>query len=118
MDWVIWAYRELYWCKRSLIKQFCPVDDEDVTPGVHTDSLPWLWIGVRYNDDSITTVTHTVNDTISYGTWVTPKYLTKITGLSNGKWLYVDSKTLEEKEFPSDGFVIEDVSDKPIRHSE
>ena len=114
----MWVYREIYWCRRTLIKQFCPVEEPEELPEIHKDSLPWFWIGVVYADGDSVTVTETVNKSLQYGMRVTPQYLTRITGYAHGVWKYMDSKTLEEKIFPSEGFVIEDVFDKQISDSE
>lgn len=117
MDWALWIYRELYWCRRALIKKFCPIEEEYTKLTVHANDLPWLWIGIKCPDESIITSTYAVGEQVRYGTHVTVKYLENITGLTDGVWMYIDSKTLEEKEFPSEGFVIEDVSGKSVHHS-
>lgn len=113
----MWIYREIYWCRRALIKQFCPTE-EIVEETVHKDSLPWFWIGIVYSDGESITVTDVINNSLQYGVRVTPEYLSKQTGFTSGTWKYMDSKTLEEKDFPSEGFVIEDVIDKQISDSE
>ncbi len=113
----MWIYREIYWCRRALIKQFCPIE-EIVEETVHKDSLPWFWIGFVYSDGNSATMTETVNNSLQYGVRVTPEYLNKLTGLIDVQWRYIDVKTLEEKDFPSEGFVIEDVMDKQISDSE
>lgn len=119
MDWCIWIYRELYWCKRSLIKKFCPVEEpQEDSYKVHADSLPWLWIGFAHSDGNSATMTKIVNNSLNYGLRVTPEYLDALTGLKDVQWKYIDTKTLEEKDFPSEGFVIEDVFDKQISDSE
>lgn len=117
MDWCLWVYRQVYWCRRSLIKQFCP-KEEPKKVHVHSDSLPWFWIGMKYSDDSSVTVTDVINTEIQYGDCVTPEYLSRITGFRDGTWRYMSAKTLEELDFPSVGFIIEDVLDKPISDSE
>lgn len=119
MDWIVWAYRQVYSCKRSIIKNCCPKEDPYDEPfRVHADSLPWFWIGMVYPDKTSITVTDIINCKIRYGMRVTPEYLTKATGYTKGVWMYIDSKTLEEREFPSEGFVIEDVLDKSVSDSE
>lgn len=119
MGWFIWIYREIYWCRRALVKKFCPVEEpEDEIPKIHSDSLPWFWIGMVYPDGDSVTVTDAINNNLQYGTRVTPEYLTRQTGFAHGLWKYMDSKTLEEKVFPSEGFVIEDVLDKQLSDSE
>lgn len=39
---------------------------------------------------------------------VTTEWLDIVTGETSVTWKYLDAKTLEEKEFPSEGFVIDD----------
>ncbi len=116
MDWCLWVYRQLYWCKRRIVKQFYP-EQEYQRPSVRLDDLPWFWIGVTYPDSDIT-VTSVVNQSLKYGVRVTPQYLSYVTGFHEGRWRYIDAKTLEEKDFPSEGFIIEDVLDKSLSDSE
>lgn len=114
----MWIYRQVYWYKRSLVKYLCPVEEPYELPEVHKDSLPWLWIGFVYSDGNAATMTDTVNSSLNYGIRVSPEYLNKLTGLHDVQWKYIDTKTLEEKDFPSEGFVIEDVLDSKISDSE
>jgi hypothetical protein len=52
-----------------------------------------------------------VNQYVRYGKNITPEVLKEITGYTDViTWKYVDVLTLEEKEFPSGGFVIENVA--------
>lgn len=73
---------------------------------------------MKYSNEESVTVTDTVNHAIEYGTRITPIYLSKLTGYTGGVWKYMDSKTLEEKYFPSEGLIIEDVLDKRVSNSE
>ena len=111
MDWVLWGYRQVYWIRRALIKKFCPEENTIPRVQVHSDSLPWFWIGMKYEDGTVVSVTEIVNQEVSYGTRVTPRFLSKATGLIHGTWRYMDARTLEERDFPSEGFIIEDVAD-------
>jgi hypothetical protein len=49
---------------------------------------------------------------------VTPEFLSKLTGFKGGVWRYMNAKTLEELDFPSEGITIEDVFNKSISNSE
>jgi hypothetical protein len=118
MEWCLWVYRQIYWCRRAIVKQFCPDEKPYEKIHVHSDSLPWFWVGMKYSDEDSVTVTEAVNHSIQYGTRVTPTFLTRLTGYSGGTWKYMDSKTLEEKDFPSEGLIIEDVIGKSISGSE
>jgi hypothetical protein len=114
----LWIYRQLYWCKRSITKKLCPDRDEYIKVTVHSDSLPWFWIGMNCPNGSVITVTEIVNKSIHYGRRVTPEFISDVTGIERGVWKYMDIKTLEEKDFPSEGFIIEDVLDKQLSDSE
>lgn len=52
--------------------------------------------------------TNEVNKNIEFGIHITPEWLDDVFDLKDVTWRYLDSKTLEEKEFPSTGFVIDD----------
>ena len=91
--------------------------EDDIKQTVSSSELPWLWIGIK-NENGCITVTNDVNKTLRYDEYVTPSYLSVTTGLLHGKWYYIDSETLEEKEFPSEGFIIRNVSSKSISDSE
>lgn len=78
---------------------------------ISTSSLPWLWIGVEFENDKIETITEIVNTAIEPGDVITPYFLKSLTGYQNVKrWLYLDAITLNEEEFPATGLVIEDDS--------
>jgi hypothetical protein len=72
--------------------------------------VPWLWIGAVYPGNTLD-VTEKVDKTVQEGTVVNTKYLNTVTGESPTIWKYLDEKTLEEKEFPSSGFIIGDYAD-------
>lgn len=71
-------------------------------------AVPWLFIGATLEDGTVVDYTCEVNDSLDYGLNVTTDWLDIITGAKNVTWKYLDSKTLEEKDFPSEGFVIDD----------
>jgi hypothetical protein len=59
--------------------------------------------------NEINSVTETVNNNIVYGSRVDSIFLRKITGLQNVvSWHYVDAITVEDKEIPYEGIIIED----------
>ncbi len=76
-------------------------------------NAPWLWIGaVTYTGEKIT-CTNEVNSFLKYGQVVDHSFLRKIIETDRIRhWLYLCPQTLEEKHFPSEGFVIEDDSGK------
>lgn len=118
MDWCLWVYREVYWIRRAIINRLCPTEKPYEKVTVHSDSLPWMWIGNRRSEEDVITVTAIINDIVRYGDRVTPEYVSEISGFRGGVWYYIDAKTLEEKVFPSEGFVIEDVFHQSVSDSE
>ncbi len=106
MDWAYWAYCQLFYCKRAIIKLCCPEEQckrRIVNP-------PWFWIGGYTDDDGVISVTEIINHSLTPGCFVDISYLEDTTGFKNMRWKYIDVATLEEKEFPSEGIVIQDDS--------
>ncbi len=78
---------------------------------VHPSKTPWLWIGAEMPNGKIITVTDTVNKYVEYDEVINVAYLETVTKIdSANRWLYLDSKTLNEQEFPPEGLVIENDS--------
>ena len=76
---------------------------------VPSSKLPWLWIGATFNNGKTINYTTDVNDVIEYGMKVTPRLLSVITFIEESViWKYLDSETFEEKEFPSEGILIDE----------
>lgn len=99
-------YRECFWCKRR-VQKFLKVKDEELKIEVPVNKLPWMWIGGEYNG-KIYSVTEIVNHSIQYGTRVDKEFLKDASGLLHiENWKYMDPITLEEKEFPTEGIVID-----------
>ena len=108
-----WIYRQLFWLKLQL----CP-QSRNIHSTIPVYNLPWVWVGAQL-DDTVESVTEVVNRYIQYGKPITPTFLKEVTGYDTNIWKYMDAMTLEEKEFPPEGIVIDDVaSDKAISHSE
>ena len=79
---------------------------------VHPSKAPWLWIGAELTNGKIVTVTDMVTENVEYDDVVDAAYLETITGITEGvsRWVYLDSKTLNEQEFPPEGIVIKNDS--------
>lgn len=93
-----WCLRQIYCCfKRKYTKV-----KEDTIP---SHKLPWVWVGMDNNS-----VTDVLNYGVTYNQTIDINYLEEFTQLSGGKWTYIDPLTLEQKDFPRSGFVIEDDS--------
>jgi hypothetical protein len=77
-------------------------------PKQQKDILPrkqWLWVGAVVNGETID-VTERVN--LTNEKYITPGLLAIKSGLRDvEKWLYLDPKTFEQRQFPSDVFIIE-----------
>jgi hypothetical protein len=106
---VYWIYVLGFYCSRFFVN---PADRQKEIKynSVHPSKAPWLWIGAEMKDGKIVTVTDMLNKYIEYDDVVDIPYLEVATGLKEGvsRWLYLDSKTLNEQEFPPQGLVIKD----------
>jgi hypothetical protein len=111
MDYLRVAYNIAFWCKRKISKYV--YNEITETHRVSVSDIPWLWIGVTTSDNINFSVTEEINNSINYGSVVDIAYLEDITGITDGiSWKYLDPVELVEKNFPSNGFVIEDDSTK------
>jgi hypothetical protein len=100
--------RTFFRCKRRFEKLF--QDEKDVLP-TRQPNAPWLWIGAVTHSGEKITYTDEINSSIKYGQKVDHCFLRKIIETDRIKhWMYLCPQTLEEKYFPSEGFVIEDDS--------
>lgn len=100
-----WAWTLFHRCYRAWANTVFTQDESDHRVPNH--KLPWLYIGAVVDDQTIS-VTDTVNNRVRWGDCVTQSYLDKITQIDAYRWIYLDAKTLEEKDFPSDGLLIEE----------
>jgi len=79
----------------------------------HSPPPPWLLIGYG-SPDNLNDCTDFFNCLIAYDNKITPKLLSFMKELpEDTKWYYMNPKTFELAEFPSDGIVIEDVVPEP-----
>jgi len=100
---------------RILFKQPDPETDDNSVP---VSKLPWMWIGAIYPDGAPSVdCTHIVDLNVSCGMTVTKEWLEVVTGYSPQTWKYLDSKSLEEKEFPSAGIVIDDTESEQLENA-
>lgn len=101
--WVIftWVYQKVFFCKRFICKSFC-VKKILTSREVPASKIPWVWVGANTE-----TVTDTINKQIKFGI-IDKSALENITGIKGATWKYIDSKTLEEVEFPPEGILIKD----------
>jgi len=110
MQVVSWIYHRLFDCCRRVDRFLFKQPDTDVDEHtVPVSKLPWMWIGATYPDGAPSIdCTHIIDPTITYGMTVTTEWLEIVTGYTPQTWKYLDAKSLEEKEFPSAGIVIDD----------
>lgn len=104
---LVFLYRQLFCCCRRIhTTLFSPEEiEESVVP---VSKLPWMWIGAKYEDGNTVDYTTQINETLEYHMVVSTEWLQLVTGQKNVTWRYLDAKTLEERDFPSKGFVIDD----------
>lgn len=104
---VYWTYRTVFCCSRLFARK-----TTRSYSSVHPSKAPWLWVGVEMKNGKIITVTDTLNKYISYDDTVDTTYLELVTGIKDGvnRWIYLDSKTLNEQEFPPEGLIIQNDS--------
>jgi hypothetical protein len=112
MSIAVWAYRQVFTCCRRIDNFFFSPEKNETLYAVDNSDLPWLWLGYVRENGVVRELTNDVNRIIEYGTTVDPEWLEYIFNVKNVTWKYLDAKTLEEKEFPSEGFVIDDPLDK------
>lgn len=77
---------------------------------VPINQIPWLSIGTSQN-----THTELINKNLKFGI-IDKLFLQKTTGDYSVDWMYLDSATLEEKEFPSSGILIENGESLFVSH--
>lgn len=105
MLFVAWLYRQIFECCRR-------VDNFLFSPPkksrhIHASDLPWLWVGAVHGENDVEDVTELVNSIVTWGDVVNKEWLDSILNTKPVLWRYLDTLTLEEKEIPSEGFVIE-----------
>jgi hypothetical protein len=99
----------LFWIFSKIQKICCPRKKRDENK-IQSSKLPWLWIGVKFPDGNIGDMTYEINSAINYDVKVIDlKFLRSVFPVHPSvTWTYIDSQTLEEKEFPSTGLVIDE----------
>lgn len=103
---VYWTYRAFFCCSRLFARPaVVPLKKYN---SIHPSNAPWLWIGAEMTNGKIITVTDEINKHIEYDDIINSVYLEEAANLKQGvtRWLYLDSKTLNEQEFPPEGLVI------------
>ena len=72
---------------------------------VRVNKLPWFWVGCEM-DNEIIDITEKLNISIKYSNVITPEFLSELSGYKACRWKYIDAITLEQKDFPLSGIVI------------
>jgi len=88
-----------------IVEIFCPTQRRVYKVSVH--KLPWFWVGTEIDSKTID-ITEKINSSVIYSRVVTPEFLSEISGYKACKWKYIDAITLEQKDFPLSGIVIND----------
>ena len=103
---LLWIWRQVFWCRRKCSREIFTKKK----PKVPHYKLPWLWIGAVVDGKTIT-ATDVINYCVEPGYRVDTNFLAIMSGIRTAdRWVYLDSKTLEERIFPSSGIVIENDS--------
>ena len=107
---VYYSYKLIFCCSRLFGSRNTEPDKK--YNSVNPSNTPWLWIGAEMTNGKIVTVTDIINKYIEYDDVVNTTYLETATDIKEGvsRWLYLDSKTLNEQEFPPEGLIIENDS--------
>ena len=102
MQMLFWCIRKVICCARLFTKHL-----EVRRSYMRVTKIPWLWVGAERAGHKYT-VTDLINSNLVYNIPIDTEYLTNITKIYNvDRWLYLDPMTLQELEFPLEGFVIE-----------
>lgn len=88
-----------------IVKLFCP--SNHVVSEVSVHKLPWFWVGCEIDNTTID-ITEKINKSVKYSTIITPEFLSEISGYKKCNWKYIDSITLEQRDFPLSGIVIKE----------
>jgi hypothetical protein len=111
MLFIAWVYRQVFECCRRVERVLFSQKEKD-EDSVPVSDLPWMWIGAMYADCNVIDYTSVVNEAVQYGVNVDADWLQEVTNTNDEvTWLYLDPKSLEQKEFPSQGFVIYPTND-------
>lgn len=104
-NFIYQTYRIIFWCSRLISS-----NDIEKRVLVQPSKLPWLWIGVETKNGKIISLTDRINKYVEYGDRIDTRYLEIATNTNNDevlRWLYLDAETLIEREFPTEGLIIE-----------
>ena len=107
-------YKCVFCCRRCIRRYIEEEQPNTLSIRIPPTKVPWLWVGVRMRDGSTVTLTEQVNNSIGVGYVVDSHFISQLAGINPllvQKYVYLDTKTLEEKEFPTDGVTIEDDSE-------
>jgi hypothetical protein len=74
---------------------------------------PWLFIGYICEDDKVVDCTETLNNLVVSGNRVTPPILRLMSNSPAEKWVYLNPRTFDQIEFPSEGILIGDAVAPP-----
>jgi len=101
MNILITVLKTFHW----FVELFCPTQRQHSEVSVH--KLPWFWVGTEIDNTQID-ITEKINNSVKYSKVVTPEFLSEISGYKACRWKYIDAITLEQKDFPPSGIVIQD----------
>jgi hypothetical protein len=76
-------------------------------------AAPWFFVGYIGDDGNVVDCTDTVDHLVVDGNRVTVPILRSVVDSPAEKWIYVNPKTFDQVEFPSEGILIGDVVPSP-----
>jgi hypothetical protein len=97
-----------FWLYQQIQKICCPRIKRDENTIV-SSKLPWVWIGFTFADGTVADMTYEINSAIQYDIKVVnTEFLRSVVPVHPSlTWKYIDAETLEEKDFPSNGLLID-----------
>jgi hypothetical protein len=113
-----YCYRLIFECCRRVNQTLFREPEPELNYTVPVSKLPWLWIGAQF-ENHVVDCTELVNASfIEPSTLVNKEWLEAATNSKPISWTYLDSESLEEKDFPSAGFVIDDSESEEAEDSD
>ena len=103
-----WLYSQFFCCKRRIQTLFgWDTDPIDRVSRLSVVDRPWMWIGGYGVSGKLVDITEDINEVACYGELIDHQFLQMISEMTDiEQWMYIDAKTLEQKNFPTEGFII------------
>lgn len=108
MQSIAWIYRQVFHCKRRIQKLAgCEPKHIDHSSRISVIDRPWMWIGGYDISGELVDITEDINEVACYDEKIDHEFLEMISEMYDvDQWMYIDAKTLEQQDFPTEGFII------------